>query len=263
MELVMRSIKRTALIVANWKMYKTINEALRFISELAPLVEFAMPEVYLAIPFTALHEIAIHSKFTKIVIGAQNMHEHDEGAFTGEVSGIMIKEAGAKFVIIGHSERRRMYHESDELVNKKLKKAIGIGLKPILCIGETAAQRENGETLKVLTTQLHRGLADLSSEELEYLILAYEPIWAIGTQQTAMPEVAQEVHCFCRGFLDHEYGTHYSQSTRILYGGSVKPENACKLMEQKDIDGLLVGSASLSVDSFEKIVNYSNQHLTL
>jgi triosephosphate isomerase len=259
----MRSIKRTSLIVANWKMYKTIEEAIRFVTELIPLVEASVPAVYLAVPFTVLHEIAIRCKSTKIAIGAQNMNEHEEGAFTGEISGRMLKEAGAKFVIIGHSERRQLYHESNELVNKKLKKALEIGLKPILCVGETAAEREKGDTIKVLTTQLRHSLADLTSEALDNLTLAYEPIWAIGTNQTAMPETAQEIHHFCRRFLDHEWGTHAGQTTRILYGGSVKPENAGKLMEQKDIDGLLVGNASLSVESFEKIVNYSNQHLTI
>lgn len=259
----MRAIKRTSLIVANWKMHKTIEESLQFANELIPLVEYSVPQVYLAAPFTALHEMAIRCKSTKLVVGAQNMNEHDEGAYTGEISGRMLKDAGAEFVILGHSERRRIYHESNELVNKKLKKALEIGLKPILCIGETAAERKNGETIKVLTSQLRRSLADLLSEELGNVTLAYEPIWAIGTNQTAMPEVAQEVHLFCRRFLAHEYGAHASQAVRILYGGSAKPENAGKLMEQKDIDGLLVGSGSLSVDSFEKIVNYSNQHLTI
>ena len=249
--------KRNTLIVANWKMHKTVNEASQFVLELAPHVKSSLPEICLAVPFTALHAVAVLCQGTKIKVGAQNMNEHEEGAYTGEISAEMILEARAQFVILGHSERRKLFHENDETVNKKLKKALEKGLKPILCFGETAAEREKGDTEKALGSQLGSSLADLSAEQIDHLTLAYEPIWAIGTNHTAMPEVAQEVHSFCRNFLARKYGPSCSEKVRILYGGSVKPQNAAKLMEQKDIDGLLVGTASLSVESFEKIVNFN------
>jgi triosephosphate isomerase len=253
----MHLTQRRPLIVANWKMHKTLAEATHFISELALRVANSTVEIYIASPYTALHVVANGCLSTKLIVGAQNMNENDQGAFTGEISGRMLLDAGAKFVILGHSERRSLYGESNELVNKKLKKALEINLKPILCIGETAEERERGDTVKILTNQLRYSLLDLSPEEVFNLTLAYEPVWAIGTQQTATPDVAQEVHAFCREYFMQEYGADIGHKIRILYGGSVKPDNAAKLMEEKDIDGLLVGSASLSADSFEKIVNYS------
>lgn len=255
----MSRFKRPVVIVGNWKMYKTNQEAMEFVEELVPFIEAASSTVYLAVPYTALCLVAAQCVETKIIPGAQNMNDHKEGAFTGEISGEMLKEAGARFVILGHSERRQLFHETDAFVNSKVKMALKIGLKPILCIGETAEERERGHTVKVLTSQLKHSLEGLDEGQMDQVMLAYEPIWAIGTHQAAMPSVAEEIHFSCRQYLAKEYGSETAEKVLILYGGSVKPDNANLLLKQGNIDGFLIGSASLSVDSFGKIVNLSKE----
>lgn len=252
----MSQSNRQCVITGNWKMYKTLEEAVSFVKELAPLVNGTVAKVYLAVPFTAIKSVADAAKETKIVVGAQNMHDASKGAFTGEIAGVMLKEAGAQFVILGHSERRHLFHESNDFINKKIKRALIEGLQPILCIGETLQENEAEQTEAVLKAQLTECLADLTAEELHPLILAYEPIWAIGSNKSATPELAQTVHSMCREFVAHTWGKEFADALVIQYGGSVKVDNARFFMEQPDVDGLLVGAASLSVDSFSKIVNY-------
>jgi triosephosphate isomerase (TIM) len=254
----MNDVKKALTVIANWKMHRTISEAKKYVTDLAPLIQGSLSQVYLAAPFTMLSEIAPLCRASNIVLGAQNMNDHDEGAFTGEISGKMLKDAGADFVILGHSERRTLFHESNDFVNRKVKKAIDVGLVPVVCIGETAAERDSGNTANVLSYQLRYSLAGVNSEQIGRIMIAYEPLWAIGTQQAAMPAVAQEMHLFCRRYIEDQYGKYAAEKVSILYGGSVKPDNAKVLSEQKDVDGLLVGGASLSVESFEKIVNFPN-----
>lgn len=258
----MNHAKRPVVIVGNWKMHKTIAQAVNFVAELKPIVETSSAHVNLAVPFTCLHAVAEECKGSRIVPGAQNMYDCDEGPYTGEISGTMLQEAGAQFVILGHSERRRIFHESNEFVNKKIKKALDIGLTPIVCIGESEAEREQGSTIKVLTNQLRRSLTDLDAGQIGGIMLAYEPVWAIGTDQVATPTIAQEIHLFCRRFIANQYGAKAADKILILYGGSVKPDNAAALIEQKDVDGFLVGGASLTASSFGKIVHASeSEHL--
>lgn len=249
---------RQILIVGNWKMYKTISESVNFIKELAPLLKDNSSKVYLAVPFTAINPAAEEAKETSIVIGAQNMNDASEGAFTGEIAARMLKDAGAKFVILGHSERRHIFHESNDFINKKVKRALLEGLEVILCIGETLKEREDNKTADILQAQLKQGLAGISEESLKNIIIAYEPVWAIGTDHAATPESAQKEHHFCRSFIAETFGEKFAEKLLILYGGSVKPNNAKLLLDQKDIDGLLVGGASLSAETFSKIVNYQN-----
>ncbi len=239
-------LKRTPIIAANWKMYKTGAEAQEFLTQIKGKIASSV-KVFIAPSFTALPVMT--SK--EVVLGAQNMHEAEEGAFTGEISARMLKDAGARFVILGHSERRRLFHESDGLIHQKLKKAISSGLLPILCVGETLEARESKKTFDVLSTQLKTALAGISPSEI---VLAYEPVWAIGTGKTATPEIAQEAHLFCRGFLQKLWGEDHAAKTPILYGGSVTPETASALAKQPDIDGALVGGASLDVAKFIQII---------
>lgn len=246
---------RPVIIAGNWKMYKTAEQALAFIKQLIPLVQKATAQIYLAVPFTAIKPVADAVKTTSIVIGAQNMHDATEGAFTGEVAAIMLKEAGARFVILGHSERRRLFGETNDFINRKIKRAFTEGLQPILCVGETWQERQEGKTAEVLNQQLTECLADIPSKQLAGLIVAYEPIWAIGTDQIASPDQAQEAHQLCRQCLTELAGDEVAQKTDIIYGGSVKADNAHDLLNQPDVDGFLVGGASLSADSFSKIVN--------
>lgn len=236
------------MIIGNWKMYKTAAEAREFILKLLPLIKDISRPVFLAVPFTALASSVEAAKGSQIIIGAQNMHDAPEGAFTGEISAGMLKEIGAEFVILGHSERRQFFHETNEWINRKVKRALKEKLKAILCIGESAQQREDGKTREVLSHQLKESLQGLTERERESLVVAYEPVWAIGTGKTATPDMAQETHAFCRTLL--------SKKIPILYGGSVKPENIVDLMKEPDIDGALVGGASLNVDSFAKIIHH-------
>jgi triosephosphate isomerase len=244
---------RKPIIAGNWKMYKTESEAVDFAKKLKPLVcDVGDRAIVICPPFPALSKVADEIRQCNIALGAQNLHWEDEGAFTGEVSAPMLKAVGCTYVIIGHSERRQYFGETDETVNKKLKAALKHHLLPIICIGETLAQREKNETFKVIETQVLNGFKGLATSDWQQVTIAYEPVWAIGTGQTATPEQAQEVHKFIRGLLPKDV----ANDIRILYGGSVKPENIKELMAQSDIDGGLVGGASLKVESFVKLVKY-------
>lgn len=251
----MTDTERPVTIVGNWKMYKTVKESLAYVKELLPLVQHATARVYLAVPFTSIKTLADFTKGKSIVIGAQNMHDASEGAFTGEIAGVMLKGAGAQFVILGHSERRRLFKETNQFINSKVKRAIADKLQPILCIGETLEEHQQGKTQEVLANQLKECLQGIESHQLDNLMISYEPVWAIGTDETATPEVAQAAHHFCRQFISQTWNEHLAKKVLIQYGGSVKPENAKELLDQPDVDGLLVGGASLSAETFSKIVN--------
>jgi len=250
---------RSTVIAGNWKMYKTIDEAKAFVETLAPLIEKSQATVYLAVPFTAIHATAqlVKALDAPIVIGAQNMNDATEGAFTGEIAARMLKDAGAQFVILGHSERRHIFNESNDFINKKVKRALEDAIQPILCIGETLTQREEGETEAVLREQLLGSLEGVSSDALLKMLVAYEPVWAIGTGKVAHPDDAQAAHAHVRGVLAENWGDEVANQIVIQYGGSVKPDNAADLLSKPDVDGLLVGGASLSADSFSKIINGS------
>lgn len=254
----MTSANRPVIIAGNWKMYKTIEDAVAFIEELKPLIKNSAAKIYLAAPFTAIKSVVDAAKESHLVIGAQNMNDASEGAFTGEIAGKMLKDAGAKFVILGHSERRRLFHETNSLINKKVKRALSDGLQVILCVGETKEEREAEKTHEVLTTQLEEGLSGITSEQAEQIILAYEPVWAIGAIQSASADTAQEAQAFCRKIVSEKWSEKAAEQMVIQYGGSVKPENAKEFLDQPDIDGLLVGGASLSVQDFSKIINCYN-----
>lgn len=254
----MANAERPIVIVGNWKMYQTIDKSLAFLVDLIPLVRDATCKIYLAVPFTSIAPMVQQAKDTNIVIGAQNMHNAVEGAFTGEIAAKMLLEAGAKFVILGHSERRRLFNEDNAFINAKVKRALTEGLQPILCIGENAQEREEGKTAEVLKTQLTQGLADIAPDKFGDILIAYEPVWAIGTGLSATPELAQENHLLCRECIAGISSKEVADKIAILYGGSVKPDNAKELIEQPDVDGLLVGGASLSVESFIKIINYQS-----
>jgi len=248
-------MSREIIIAGNWKMHKTQQEAELYIRELAPLIAAAKSSVFLAVPFTVIESAAKAAKKTNIVIGAQNMHDATSGAFTGEIAGVMLKSAGGEFVILGHSERRHIFGESDAFINKKVHRALIDDLLPILCVGETAEEREASKTYEVIERQIKEGLTNIPKEEITRVVIAYEPVWAIGTGKTATPQIAQEVHKFIRDLLVELFGKRAASKISILYGGSVKPENTKELIEQKDIDGALVGGASLEAQSFAKIIN--------
>ena len=248
---------RTPVIAGNWKMYKTAQEASDFVREFLPLVADAdRVETVLAPPFPYLATVAALTRGTRVGVASQNVHFADEGAYTGEVSPRMVRDAGAAYAIIGHSERRQYFLETDGFVNRKVRAALAAGLVPILCLGETLAEREAERTIEVVERQIRDGLAEVPASAAERIVVAYEPVWAIGTGKTATPSQAQEVHAFLRGRLKQLWGEDSGHSVRILYGGSVKPENIAQLMAQEDIDGALVGGASLSAGSFAKIVKY-------
>ncbi len=248
---------RKPVIAGNWKMYKTIAEGVDFIQKIAPMAASASHcDVVVAPPFTALAAVSQAAKGSKVGISAQDMHWDKEGAHTGDVSSTMIVDAGCTYVIIGHSERRHDHGETDEQVNRKLKAALAEGLTPIMCVGETLAQRESGGTGQVLKTQFEGGLAGLTPYDFSRIIIAYEPVWAIGTGRTATPEMAAESHHILRDLARQRFGEAEARSVRILYGGSVKPDNVGGLMGQPEIDGALVGGASLKVDSFAALINY-------
>lgn len=245
---------RKPVIAANWKMNKTTRETSDFISEFLPLVKNSHhAEIVIAPPFTSLFTASNMITDTSVLLAAQNMYFEDKGAFTGEVSPLMLKELDVTRVIIGHSERRQYFHETDETVNRKIRKAREHGFHVIFCIGESLEERESGRTMEIIDREVTGGLKDLS---LDGIVIAYEPIWAIGTGKTATPEQAQEVHRFIREKLTSLYGSE-ADGMRILYGGSVTPENIRVLMSCPDVDGALVGGASLKADSFAKIVNFN------
>ena len=238
-------------------MHMTVPEGLALIDGITPSCRGkADVDVVVAPPFTALCAISERLKGTGIGLAAQNMHYESKGAFTGEVSPAMLKDAGCTHVIIGHSERRQYFCETDETVNRKVMAALSAGLVPIMCIGETLEQREAGKAFEVIEGQLAGGLKGLTAEQVGGLVLAYEPVWAIGTGRTATPDQAQEVHTFIRGWLKGKYGAETAEAVRIQYGGSVKPDNVSALMDKADIDGALVGGACLTADSFNKLVNF-------
>ena len=248
---------RRPVIAGNWKMYKTQAEARVFFSVLAPLVEQSTHcEIIVAPPYTALAASVEAVRGTAISIAAQNVHWLAEGACTGDVSTCMLVEAGCHAVIIGHSERRQFCGETDETVNKKVRAALAAGLTPILCVGELFADREAGRTEQVLERQFHGGVAALTGAEFSRIILAYEPVWAIGTGRTATPEIAAEAHRFLRQLAAANFTSERASGLRILYGGSVKPDNIKGLMAQVEIDGALVGGASLDAEAFASIVNF-------
>ena len=246
---------RKKVIAGNWKMNKLPNETITFFEELAPLVENTKNEVIICAPYTDLFYAILSAQNTNIKIGAQNMHWEENGAYTGEISPQMLKSIGAEYVIIGHSERRQYFAETDETVNKKVKAAHNVGLKPIVCVGETLSQRESGKAKEIVTNQIKSGLKDLTKNEIMSTIVAYEPIWAIGTGKTATKEDANETIKWIREELENIYGRENADKVIIQYGGSVKSENAKELFEMSDIDGGLVGGASLKPDEFAKIVN--------
>jgi len=249
---------RTPFIAANWKMYKTVSEAVVFAKELrADVKDVADVEIVIAPPFTAIHAVAEALRNSNIGVAAQNMYWEREGAFTGEVSAGMIKEAGAEYVIIGHSERRRLFGETDAFVNRKLVAAYAAGLWPIMCVGETLDERERNETHAFLDHQLKFGLDGMSGEQIGDLVIAYEPVWAIGTGKTATASQAQEAHHHIRGRLRQWFGADAAEKCHVIYGGSVKPDNIAELMREPDVDGGLVGGASLNVRSFADIVTNS------
>ena len=247
---------RRKVIAGNWKMNMLPNEAINLIQELAPLVKDTKNEVILCVPYTDLFYALLHVQGTNIKIGAQNMHWEEKGAYTGEVSAPMLKSIGVEYVIIGHSERRQYFAETDETVNKKIKSALAHGLKPIVCVGETLEQRENGQTEQIVTSQVEKAFEGIPASELEKIIIAYEPIWAIGTGKTATKEDANSTIMQIRKKIAEMYGQNEANGVIIQYGGSVKSANAKELFEMSDIDGGLVGGASLKADEFAKIVNY-------
>ena len=247
---------RKKVIAGNWKMNKLPNEAIDFITELEPLVKDTANEVVICAPYTDLFYCLMNAQGTNIKIGAQNMHYEENGAYTGEVSGEMLKSIGVEYVIIGHSERRAYYNETDESVNKKLKKALALELKPIVCVGESLEERESGKAKDIVTTQTKLALEGLTNEKVEKTIIAYEPIWAIGTGKTATKEDANETIKWIREEIENIYGKDVAENVIIQYGGSVKSSNAKELFEMSDIDGGLVGGASLDAQEFAKIVNY-------
>jgi triosephosphate isomerase len=247
---------RKKVIAGNWKMYNDVNQSVELVSGLKKELEGknVNADVIVCPPFTNLETVNAVIKDSAIQLGAQNMYFEENGAFTGEISPAMLKSVGCSFVILGHSERRTIFGESNQLINKKIKTALKFGIKPIFCIGESLEQRENGTTFKVVENQITEGLAGISESELETLIIAYEPVWAIGTGKVASPEQAQEVHKFIRQLLSKIYTPQFAEKVIIQYGGSVKPENAAELLSQPDIDGALVGGACLKADSFAKII---------
>jgi triosephosphate isomerase (TIM) len=250
---------RKPVIAGNWKMFKLLSEATTTALALKPLVANANHcEVVIAPVYTALKSVADKLEGSNIHVAAQDVSsEIKHGAHTGEVCGDMVKDAGASHVIVGHSERRTFYGDTDASVNRKTRAALHHGLTPILCIGETLEERDRGDAQAVVATQLNGSLAELTASDLIHIILAYEPVWAIGTGRTATPDQAQEMHAFIRQWLSEKFGATAAGEMRILYGGSVKPENIAELMREADIDGALVGGASLEAESFARIVNFN------
>jgi len=251
------SKRRPIVVTGNWKMYKTVSQAAQFVETLAPLICASQVRINLAVPFTAIYPTKeLVKKLTaSLGVGAQNMNDAQEGAFTGEIAAEMLSEAGADFVVLGHSERRHIFHESNEFIQKKVQRALKEGLPLVLCVGETLEQREKGETESVVKEQLLAGLLDVDEASMEQITLAYEPVWAIGTGKVAEAADAQAVHAFCREQIAEKWGKNVANQMVIQYGGSVNVENAATLIEQPDIDGLLIGGASLKAQTFAKIID--------
>ena len=248
---------RKPFIAGNWKMHKTIREAVDLANKLKNAQRgYDDREVVIAPPFPALYAVAEVLKESGIRLSAQNLHEKPEGAYTGEVSAGMLIDAGCEYVIVGHSERRTLFGEKNDVINRKLKTALSFGLRPIFCIGEILEEREEGRTFTVVEQQIKEGLNNLTTDDIRHLLIAYEPVWAIGTGKTAAPEQAQEVHAFIRDVMGKAYGGSVSVDIAVIYGGSVNPGNIGGLMAQEDIDGALVGGASLDIDSFVRIIRF-------
>ena len=249
---------RRPLLAGNWKMHTNILEAYLLVSEIGKCAAgLDDRDILLAPPNVALHEVARVLQDSDVLVASQNVCWAEKGAFTGEISPTMVKAAGGVASIIGHSERRQIFHEDDEMVKKRVLGALKFGLIPIFCIGETLENRESEQTFDVLEAQIRKGLAGVSAEDMEKTVVAYEPVWAIGTGKTASKEQAQEVHAFIRKLLAEMYEKAIADSVRILYGGSVKPDNVDELMAQPDIDGALVGGAALNAESFCRIINFN------
>lgn len=247
---------RKPIIAGNWKMHNTVKETLNTLKELLPLIINEDADIIICPNYISLNKASEFLGDTVVKLGAQNMHYEDKGAYTGEVSPVFLTEIGVKYIILGHSERRHIFGESNALVNKKVKSALKHNLNPILCVGETSEEREKNITFDVIKEQILYSLADLKDENLESLIIAYEPVWAIGTGKTATKEDANEAIGYIRKLLAEYFGERTATNTRILYGGSVKPDNIKDLMAMEQIDGALVGGASLKALDFSKIINY-------
>jgi triosephosphate isomerase len=249
---------KTPLIAGNWKMFKNVAEAVAFAKEFRGLVkDISDVEIVLAPPFTSLYAVAEALRNSNVAVSSQNHYWEREGAFTGEISAAMVKEAGAEFAIVGHSERRRLFGETDASVNRKVFSAIGAGLTPIVCVGETLEERERNETLAILDRQIKSGLDRLTGEQVSELVIAYEPVWAIGTGRNATAAQAEEAHAHIRTRVRQWFGAEAADGCHVLYGGSVKPDNIAELIREPDVDGALVGGASLDVKSFGEIVTRS------
>ena len=251
---------RKKIIAGNWKMNKTGAEAASFVRDLKiKTLNINKTEIIVCPPFTALAPVHEMLKESRIKMGAQNVHWEPDGAYTGEVSAEMIENAGCKYVIIGHSERRQYFGETNQSVNKKIRRTLTTSLLPIFCIGETLQQRQDGQTNEIVKKQLIEGLADLSSDQMKRIVLAYEPVWAIGTGLTATPEQAEEVHQFIRELIGERFNTQFAEVASILYGGSAKPDNIKELLSKQNIDGGLIGGASLKVDSFVAMIKIAEE----
>lgn len=246
---------RTPIIAGNWKMNKTIEEATELVREIKDNLKENI-EAVVCVPFTALSQVKKEISGTNLKLGAQNMHWEESGAFTGEISPLMLNEIGVDYVIIGHSERRQFFGETDETVNKKIKAALKHDINPIVCVGETLVQREDGIEKEVVEAQVLKALKNINKNDMDKIVIAYEPIWAIGTGKTASSEEANEIISFIRKILKDKYSQEISDKVRIQYGGSVKPSNIAEIMNQSDIDGALVGGASLKSDEFIKLVSF-------
>ena len=246
---------RTPLVAGNWKMHKTVDDAVRYVKQFRGLVkDIDGVDIVLAPTFTALHASAEAARNSNVMIAAQDLHWEPGGAFTGEVSAPMIREAGAEYVIVGHSERRTLFGETDESVNRKIQAAYSADLSPIACVGETLEERERDETLSVLGRQISKGLDSLTSTQVAQLVIAYEPVWAIGTGRQATPAQAVDAHRHIREQVRERFGADAAEQCRVLYGGSVKPDNIAELVSQPDVDGALVGGASLDISTFLEVI---------
>lgn len=254
---------RKYFIAGNWKMNHSISETIEYCRQLRVKgLKNISSDVVLFPPSISIQSMMKTLEDTPVKIGGQNMHQESDGAFTGEISSEMFADSGCEYILIGHSERRQYFNETNELVNKKLKKALGSNLKPVVCIGEKLEEREAGKTSDVILEQLKNGLKDIAKADMQNIIIAYEPIWAIGTGLTAKPEQAQEIHSLIRNVIKNDFSEHLGKNLRILYGGSAKVKNAKSLLSEKDIDGLLIGGASLKVDAFYKIIQIT-ENLTI
>jgi triosephosphate isomerase (TIM) len=250
-------MKRRALIAGNWKMHTTVMDACHLAADIAgQCKDIQDRDVLLAPPFTVLSEVSHVIRESPVIVGCQNVCWEEKGAFTGEISPVMVKDAGGSAAIVGHSERRQIFHEDDALINKRVRGSVRFDLLTILCVGETLGEREENRTFAIVEEQIRKGLAGVEAGQMDKMVIAYEPVWAIGTGKTASKEQAQEVHAFIRKLIETVYEKNIAEQLRILYGGSVKPDNVDALMAQQDIDGALVGGAALDAESFGRIIHF-------